>query len=117
VTVTVVVADDEADLRMILELQLADRGAEVVASVGDGEAAVEACRAHRPDVVLLDHRMPGCDGVEAARRILAEGTAGRVVIASALVDRRLVAELRAVPAAEVCEKYDLFGMVERVLGG
>ncbi|MFI9818088.1 response regulator [Saccharothrix variisporea] len=69
-TIRVVVADDQelvrAGFAMILDAQ---PDIEVVAEVGDGAAAVEAVRALRPDVVLLDIRMPGVDGIEAARRV------------------------------------------------
>ena len=70
---TVLLADDEAlvraGLRMILE---SEPELEVVAEAADGAEAVAQCRAHRPDVALLDVRMPGIDGLHAARRILAE---------------------------------------------
>jgi DNA-binding NarL/FixJ family response regulator len=73
--IRVVVADDQELVRsgfaMILEAQ---PDIEVVAEAGDGEAAVAAVRAHRPDVALLDVRMPRMDGIEAARTLAAEST-------------------------------------------
>ncbi|WP_084468872.1 response regulator [Nocardiopsis trehalosi] len=78
--IRVVVADDQelvrAGFAMILDAQ-AD--IEVVAEAGDGFQAVAAVRDHRPDVALLDIRMPGMDGIEAARIIGAE-TGSRVVM-------------------------------------
>lgn len=71
--VTVVVADDQAlmrgGLRMLLERAV---GVAVVAEANDGAAAVRLAREHRPDVVLMDVRMPGTDGIEATRRIVSE---------------------------------------------
>ena len=43
---------------------------EIVAAIGEGEAAVQAARDHRPDVVLMDYRLPGMDGVQATRAVL-----------------------------------------------
>ncbi len=68
----VVIADDEplarARLRMLLD---AEPGIEVVAEAGDGRAALEACAAHDPALVLLDIAMPGIDGLEVARHLSA----------------------------------------------
>ncbi|MFI7607515.1 response regulator [Micromonospora sp. NPDC049366] len=78
VPVRVVLADDEAMIRAGVRAILAtDPGIEVVAEAGDGRAAVEAVRAHRPRVVLLDIRMPRWDGLSAAEEIrrLVPGTA------------------------------------------
>ncbi|WP_037605324.1 response regulator [Streptacidiphilus rugosus] len=80
-TVRVVVADDDALLRAGVALVLgSEDGIEVVGEAADGLQAVELCRATTPDVVLMDVRMPGIDGVEATRRIVAERRATRVLV-------------------------------------
>lgn len=76
----IVIADDDADIRELVVFKLRHDGHEV-APVGDGAAAVEACVAERPDLVILDVMMPGMSGLDAARAIRAdEATADLPII-------------------------------------
>jgi DNA-binding NarL/FixJ family response regulator len=85
--IAVLLVDDQRlmrdGLRTLLELE---GGFVVVAEAGDGRAALEAYAARPPDVVLMDIRMPGMDGVEATRRLLARWPAARVLILTTFSD-------------------------------
>ncbi|MGW5659582.1 response regulator [Streptomyces sp. NPDC003758] len=72
----VVIADDQALVRGGFRLILREAGIDVVAEAADGAEAVAAVAEHRPDVALMDIRMPEVDGIEATRRILADGAGG-----------------------------------------
>jgi DNA-binding response OmpR family regulator len=67
----ILVADDDVDIRELVEFKLSTLGHEIVA-VADGAAAVDACRAQRPDLAVLDVMMPGVSGLEAIRVIRAD---------------------------------------------
>lgn len=89
--VTVLLVDDHQLLRNGLATLLdAAGGIEVVAQAADGASAVSLAVARRPDVVLMDLSMPGVDGVEATRRLLAELPSTRVVVLTAFSDRERV---------------------------
>jgi len=77
----IVVVDDQDVVRAAFEVLLATQpDFAVVGSAADGEQAVRICRDLRPDVVLMDIRMPGIDGIEATRRLLTDPEPPRVLI-------------------------------------
>ncbi len=86
---SVLIAEDETVIRLDLRGQLEDAGYEVCGEARDGEEAVELARTLQPDVVLLDVKMPGIDGIESARRITAERSVP-IVLVTAFDDRELV---------------------------
>jgi len=89
--IRVVIAEDEAIIRLDLRETLENAGYMVLADTGRGDEAVELVRKHKPEVVILDVKMPGMDGIQAAREIATtEDTA--VVILTAFSQRELIDE-------------------------
>jgi two-component system, response regulator PdtaR len=85
----VLVGEDETIIRLDLREMLERAGLEVCAEARDGVQAVELARSQQPDVAILDVKMPGLDGIDAARRILAERPIP-IVIVSAYTEEALV---------------------------
>ncbi len=110
----VVVVDDQdmvrQGLRMILELA----ELEVVAEAADGAAAIEAVSAYAPDVVLMDLRMPGMDGVEATRRIVEVSDTRVLALTTFDVDQHVVDALRAGAVGFLLKDVTAEGLVEAV---
>ena len=92
-TRSVVIAEDEALIRMDLAEMLAEEGYDVVAAVDDGEQAVARTEELRPDLVILDVKMPRLDGIAAAQRIASQRIAP-VVMLTAFSQRDLVESAR-----------------------
>jgi response regulator NasT len=90
---SVVIAEDEALIRMDLAEMLTEEGYDVVGQAGDGAKAVELAETLRPDLVILDVKMPVLDGISAAERIASQRIAP-VVILTAFSQRDLVERAR-----------------------
>ncbi|MER6912858.1 response regulator [Streptomyces sp. NPDC000594] len=92
-TTRVVIAEDEALIRLDLKEMLEEEGYAVVGEAGDGQRAVDLAREHRPDLVILDVKMPILDGISAAEQIAAESIAP-VLMLTAFSQRELVERAR-----------------------
>jgi response regulator NasT len=115
----VVIAEDEAIIRLDLKETLEEEGYEVVGETGRGDEAVELVRTLRPDVAILDIKMPGLDGLSAAREIAGERWAA-VLILTAFSQRDLIERARDAGAlaylVKPFQKADLFPAIEVALG-
>ena len=89
----VVIAEDEAIIRLDLREMLEAEGYDVVAETGRGDEAVELVREHQPDLCVFDIKMPGLDGLSAAREISGDRQAA-VVILTAFSQRHLIEQAR-----------------------
>jgi DNA-binding NarL/FixJ family response regulator len=114
--IRVLLADDQALVRAGFRSLLDDEDdITVVAEAADGAAAVEAARADRPDVILMDIRMPGMDGLEAARRIAAELPEVRIVILTTFdMDEFVYGALRAGVAGFLVKDTDPVELIRAV---
>lgn len=92
-TTRVVIAEDEALIRLDLKEMLEEEGYSVVGEAGDGQQAVELAREHKPDLVILDVKMPVLDGISAAEKI-AEESIAPVLMLTAFSQRDLVERAR-----------------------
>ncbi|MGY0540531.1 response regulator [Nocardioides sp. YJ-D4] len=119
--IRVLLADDHAAIRAGLRMLLATAGdIEVVGEAADGATAVANARALRPDVVLMDVRMPGTDGVTATRQVVEEGLADVLVLTTFDLDEYVFGALRAGAAGfllKSAEASDLVDAVRHVAAG
>jgi DNA-binding NarL/FixJ family response regulator len=117
-TTRVALVDDQGLLRAGLRALLdAEDGIDVVGEAGDGEQAVALAREQRPDVVLMDIRMPGVDGLEATRRIVADPDLAGVkvvVLTTFEVDEYVFEALRAGAAGFLLKEADPEDIVRAV---
>ena len=115
----VVIAEDEAIIRLDLKEILEEEGYEVVGETGRGDEAVELVRQHDPDLAILDIRMPGMDGLSAAREI-AGNRRSAVLILTAYSQRNLIEEARDAGALAYLikpfQRSELIPAIEVALG-
>jgi AmiR/NasT family two-component response regulator len=115
----VVIAEDEAIIRMDLRETLEEEGYEVIGETGRGDQAVELVRGLQPDLAILDIKMPGLDGLEAARIINGEKICG-VLMLTAFSQREVVEQARDAGAlaflVKPFQKSDLIPAIEVAMG-
>jgi DNA-binding NarL/FixJ family response regulator len=99
--VRVLVVDDTEHVRNMLVEMLSLDGFEVVGHAGDGPSAVDAATRNDPDVIVMDLRMPGQDGLETTRMIRAERPHQMVVLYTAYLDAR-IRDAAAAAGAQLC---------------
>ena len=117
--IRVVIAEDEAIIRLDLKETLEEEGYEVVAETGRGDEAVELIREYRPDLAILDIKMPGLDGLEASRMVSAEKLCP-VVLVTAFSQREIIEQARDAGAlayiVKPFQKTDLIPAIEVAIG-
>ena len=115
----IVIAEDEAIIRLDLRETLEDEGYEVVADTGRGDTAIDLVREHRPDVAIFDIKMPGMDGLDAARVVSAEKICP-VVMLTAFSQREVIEQARDAGAlaylVKPFQKTDLVPAIELAIG-
>ncbi|WP_417503211.1 response regulator [Microbacterium sp.] len=111
---TVLLADDHGAIRAGLRIMLEAHGITVVGEAADGDIAVRNAAALRPDVVLMDLRMPGRDGVSATREIVARGLGDVLVLTSFDEDELVLGAIRAGAVGFLLKTVDAPALVQAV---
>ena len=112
---SIVIAEDEAIIRLDLRELLEEEGYVVIGEAGRGDQAVELVRQLKPDIVILDVKMPGMDGIEAARLITADAICA-VLMLTAFSQREIIEQARDAGAVAYLvkpfQKSDLIPAIE-----
>jgi DNA-binding NarL/FixJ family response regulator len=112
------IVDDEEDMRVLLRatIQLANEGLSVLGEASNGDDALAMWRSQRPDVIVIDQRMPGLTGLEVCRTILAEEPDQRIVLFSAFIGDELRHRAAALGVRACLHKDDVDQLPETLWG-
>ncbi|HLF40872.1 MAG TPA: response regulator [Acidimicrobiia bacterium] len=111
---SVLIVDDEPDVRFLVRSLIEEAEWRVAGEAGSGEEALSCWRELRPDAIVLDHRMPGLTGLEAAAAILAEEGAPPIILFTVAVDELLGSEAAAI-GIRTCVSKDRLGLLMEAL--
>jgi two-component system, chemotaxis family, protein-glutamate methylesterase/glutaminase len=114
--IRVAVVDDEADLRLLVRSLLSlDPRIKVVGEAADGTSALTLFDELRPDVLVLDQRMPGATGLEVAAQVLARVPDQLIILLSAFTDRTITDEAESLGVAAVLGKLLVEDLADEIL--
>jgi DNA-binding NarL/FixJ family response regulator len=114
--VRTLIIDDDDDMRFLVRtiIEAANEGLEVTGEADGPTAGLEAWRSDTPDVILLDHRMPGMTGLEVAQHILGENPDQAIILFSAYLDDNLVARANEI-GVRACLAKDSYQQIPDAL--
>ncbi|WP_232699523.1 ANTAR domain-containing response regulator [Brevibacillus daliensis] len=112
----IVIVDDEPITRMDIREMLHGANYDVVGEASDGFEAIELCKKHLPDLVIMDIHMPLLDGLKAGKRIITEQLAGGLVLLNAIIDKQSIEKASSIGAlgymVKPLDEKSLIPMVE-----
>ncbi len=117
--IRVVIAEDEAIIRLDLKEMLIQEGYDVVAETGRGDEAVDLVREHKPDIAILDIKMPGMDGLSVAQQVSADRVSATLIL-TAFSQRHLIERARDAGAlayvTKPFQRSELVAAIEVAIG-
>lgn len=110
------IVDDDSDMRLLVRMtiEVANHGLIVSGEADSGSAALHQIALARPDVIVLDNRMPGMSGLETARQILADDPEQPIILFSAYLDSDTVVEAEQLGIRAVMDKTEVYRLPEKL---
>ena len=103
------IVDDDSDMRFLVRMtiEVANHGLAVAGEAASGADAIASVEQDRPEVIVLDYRMPGMSGIETARKILHDHPDQPIILFSAYLDEQTIAEAHALGVRACIDKTDV----------